>query len=95
MSSSLIPLMTNDTTNDLVDMVRKLGEESSSSGVVLVLDHDSKLQDPSPMPYCSFIMRRGPVAECSVSRFHTTGPEFCPRSGQGRLSFSSLQWVDK
>ncbi|GFS85314.1 hypothetical protein TNCV_75621 [Trichonephila clavipes] len=31
----------------------------------------------------------------SVSPFHTTSPRFYPRDGHGRLSFSSLQWVDK
>ncbi|GFX50652.1 hypothetical protein TNCV_2722381 [Trichonephila clavipes] len=30
-----------------------------------------------------------------ASRFHTTGPRFKLRAGQGRLSLSSLQWVDK
>ncbi|GFV52235.1 hypothetical protein TNCV_3778071 [Trichonephila clavipes] len=31
----------------------------------------------------------------SISRFHATGLEFKPRSGQGRLRLSSLQWADK
>ncbi|GFS65915.1 hypothetical protein TNCV_2509701 [Trichonephila clavipes] len=31
----------------------------------------------------------------SVPRFHATGPGFKPRGGHGRLSFSSLQWIDK
>ncbi|GFY15286.1 hypothetical protein TNCV_1570971 [Trichonephila clavipes] len=30
-----------------------------------------------------------------ASRFHTTGRRFEPRAGQGRLSLSPLQWVDK
>ncbi|GFS84775.1 KN motif and ankyrin repeat domain-containing protein 1 [Trichonephila clavipes] len=31
----------------------------------------------------------------SVSRFHATGPRFKPRTVQGRLKLSSLQWNDK
>ncbi|GFX40751.1 hypothetical protein TNCV_1218741 [Trichonephila clavipes] len=31
----------------------------------------------------------------SISRFHITGSGFYPRSRQGQLSLSSLQWVDK
>ncbi|GFV40432.1 hypothetical protein TNCV_4493891 [Trichonephila clavipes] len=31
----------------------------------------------------------------SVSSFYTTGSVFYPRAGQGQLSLSSLQWVDK
>ncbi|GFX48985.1 hypothetical protein TNCV_2797761 [Trichonephila clavipes] len=31
----------------------------------------------------------------SVSRFHAAGLGFKSRAGQGRISFSSLQWIDK
>ncbi|GFX57708.1 hypothetical protein TNCV_4015721 [Trichonephila clavipes] len=31
----------------------------------------------------------------SVSGFHATGPRFKSRAAQGRLSLSSLQWIDK
>ncbi|GFT57428.1 uncharacterized protein K02A2.6 [Trichonephila clavipes] len=31
----------------------------------------------------------------SASRFHNTDPRFKPRDGQGRLSLSSLLWIDK
>ncbi len=31
----------------------------------------------------------------SALRSQPIGPRFCPRTGQGKLTLSSLQWVDK
>ncbi|GFT48371.1 hypothetical protein TNCV_4709141 [Trichonephila clavipes] len=43
----------------------------------------------------SFFRHEAQWLSDSVLLFHTTGPEFKSKAGQGRFSYSYLQWVDK
>ncbi|GFV49713.1 hypothetical protein TNCV_1130901 [Trichonephila clavipes] len=42
----------------------------------------------------SYVIQERPSGHCNVSHFHSTGLGSYPWAGQGRLSLSSLQWVD-
>ncbi|GFW67085.1 transposable element Tc3 transposase [Trichonephila clavipes] len=49
----------------------------------------------SPMPEIIFKIPSAQWSSGSVSSFRTSDPGLYPRTGQDRLSLSSLQWVDK